>query len=60
MSIDARIQAVIVKYFTDGLSYEEILEFLKVHHDYTTSLSTLKRWLRKNGIKRRSFRWCSV
>ena len=40
-------------YLDDGYSYLEMLEFLKVQHGYSISLSILKRWLRKKGIKHR-------
>jgi len=43
----------ILKYFQDGLTYEEILEFLRVYHDCIISLSTLKRFIRKQGMTKR-------
>ena len=48
------IEDNIVKYFNEGLTYVEILEFLRVQHQHEMSLSTLKRWLRKRGLKRRA------
>ena len=42
-----------MQYLDDGLTYDETLEFLRVQHGYDTSLSTLKRWIRRKGIKRR-------
>ena len=47
------IETYIIEYFNEGLPYMEILEFLRVRHKYEISLSTIKRWLRENGIKRR-------
>ena len=44
---------IIKQYFNDGLTYEEILEFLKIHHRHIISFSTLKRKLRKHGMIRR-------
>ena len=44
----------VLRYFQDGLTYMEIIEFLRVKHEFIVSLSTLKRWLRKRGIKKRS------
>lgn len=44
---------VVSKYFKDGLNYEEILEFLRVHHNCHISLSTLKRHLRQQGLVKR-------
>jgi len=35
------------------LTYEEILEFLRVYHDCIISLSTLKRFIRKQGMTKR-------
>ena len=34
-------------YFRKGYTYLEMLEFLKVHHKKTISLSTLKRYLKR-------------
>lgn len=44
---------VIWKYFKDGLTYVEILEFLRVYHNCSMSLSTLKRFMRKEGMRKR-------
>ena len=46
---------VILNYFNDndGFFYLEIVELLKHVHDFQTSLSTLKRWLKDNNLKRR-------
>ena len=49
----ADLNKAILSYFDDGLTYAEILEFLRTCHDCETSLSTLKRWLRKRGMRRR-------
>ena len=43
----------IIKYFNDGSSYFEIAELLNHVHDFQISLSTLKRWLKDNSLKRR-------
>ena len=51
--MDNEIETYIIEYFNEGLTYMEILEFLRVRHKYEISLSTIKRWLRENGIKRR-------
>ena len=48
-----RVKNYVRRYFNDGFSYEEILEFLKIRHEYICSLSTLKRFLRKNGLRKR-------
>ena len=48
------IDTQIVRYFSDGFAYMEIIEFLRVHHQYFISLSTLKRRLRTFGIRRRA------
>ena len=39
-----------LKYFNDGLSYLEPLNHV---HDFQINLSTLKRWLKDNNLKRR-------
>ena len=44
---------IILKYFNDGSSYLEIAELLNHAHDFEISLSTLKRWLKDNNLKRR-------
>ena len=38
---------IIKDYFRKGYTYLEMLEFLKVHHKKTISLSTLKRYLKE-------------
>ena len=47
------VQEVVEKYFVDGFSYLEILDFLRIRHGFTCSLSKLKRYLKRNGLKRR-------
>ena len=47
------INLAIFRYFEGGFTYTEILEFLRVHHGYVVSLSTLKRWVRKKGMRKR-------
>ena len=42
----------ILKYFNDGFSDLEIVELLNHVHDFQISLSTLKRWLKDNNLKR--------
>ena len=49
MSLDSHI----CRYFQNGFTYVEILEFLTKQHGYEISLSTLKRRLRKMGMIRR-------
>ena len=44
---------IIKDYFRKGYTYLEMLEFLKVHHKKTISLSTLKRYLKKTNCFRR-------
>ena len=47
------INLAIFRYFEGGFTYTEILEFLRVRHGCLMSLSTLKRWLRKKGMRKR-------
>ena len=47
------INLAIFSYFEDGFTYTKILELLRVRHGYVMSLSTLKRWLRKKGMRKR-------
>ena len=54
----SQLEELIFKYFDDGFWYKEILEFLEFFHDYSFSLSSLKRILRRNNKKRRALR-CS-
>ena len=44
---------IILKYFNNGFSYLEIVEFLNHVHDFQISLSILKSWLKDNNLKRR-------
>ena len=46
------ITLAIFRYFEGDFTYTEILEFLRVRHGYVMSLSTLKRWLRKKGMRK--------
>ena len=46
------INLTIFRYFEGGFTYTEILEFLRVIHGCVMSLSTLKRWLRKKGMRK--------
>ena len=48
------INLVIFTYFEGGFTYTEMLEFLRVRHGYVMSLPTLKRWVRKKGMRKRS------
>ena len=48
---DAYVAAV--KYFHDGLTYMEIIEFLQIYHSCNISLSTLKRWFKRTNLYRR-------
>ena len=47
------INLAIFRYFEGGFTYTEILEFLRVCHGYGMNLSTLKRWLRENRMRKR-------
>ena len=47
------INLAIFRYFEGGFTCAEILEFFRVRHGYARSLSTLKRWLRKKGVRKR-------
>ena len=42
---------VILKYFNDGFSSMEIAEILNNAHDFQTTLSSLKIWLKDKGLK---------
>ena len=46
----------VLRLFLNKHPYEEILEHLRVHFNIKLSLSTLKRWLRKNNLHRRALR----
>ena len=46
------INLVIFRYFEGGFTYTEILEFIRVRHGYVMSLSTIKSWLRKKGMRK--------
>ena len=48
------LQSNIIKYFDDGFTYLEIIEFLRERHGHHISLSTLKRHLKQFGKQRRS------
>ena len=43
----AEIAVVVAHYFRDDLTYVELLEFLRMHHNHKMNLSTLKRLLRR-------------
>lgn len=43
----------IVRYFVEGFSYVEIIELLNRCYNYSISLSTLKRFFKKNHLHRR-------
>ena len=47
------INVAIFRYFEGGFTYTEILQFLRVRHGYVMSLSTLKRWIREKGMRKR-------
>ena len=47
------LTGIVKDYFRKGYTYLEMLEFLKVHHKRTISLSTLKRYLKKMNCFRR-------
>ena len=43
----------IIRYFCEGFSYMEMIELLNRSHNIAISLSTLKRFLRNNDLRRR-------
>lgn len=43
----------IIKYFKNGFAYPEILEMLKIREGFQLSLSSLKRFLRRNNLFKR-------
>lgn len=45
----------IKKYFNDGYSYNEIVDFLHQNHDMKISIRHLKRILKKLGMQRRNY-----
>ena len=46
------IAANIVRYFRQGFSNAEIIGFLATVHGHGMALRTLKRWLKRMGLKR--------
>lgn len=52
-TVPDEIKTVVEKYFNEGLTYTEIIEFLRIQHNYEVSLSTVKRWLRYFGLRKR-------
>ena len=52
LQVPETVNLTIFKYFEGGFTYTEILEFLWVRHGYVMSLSTLKIWLRKKGMRK--------
>ena len=46
-------EEVINQYFHAGTSYKKIIFLLKTYRGVTVSLSTLKRFLKKSGLKRK-------
>ena len=48
------VKDTVNRYVGDGFTYLEIIELLRSRHDVSVSLSTLKRYLRRNGISRRA------
>ena len=51
--LDKTLDQLLSDYFTKGFTYLEIQEFLRVHHQLTISLSTIKRYLKKLNLFRR-------
>ena len=47
------INLAIFRYFEGGFTYPDSLEFLRMHHGYVKNFSTLKRWLREKGMRKR-------
>ena len=51
--LDRPLDQLVSDYFTKGFTYLEIQEFLRVYHQLTISLSTIKRHLKKLKLFRR-------
>ena len=49
------IDATIVRYFEQGLPYDDILRFLSLELHVEISIRTLERKFRKLGLRRRGF-----
>ena len=47
-------QALVLKYFNDGFSYNEMISLLNVNHGVEISLRSLHRILRNTGLRRRN------
>lgn len=45
---------LIISYFNNGFTYLEIIEMLRSRHGISKSLSTLKRYLKKHGLRKRA------
>ena len=54
LQVPETVNLTIFKYFEGGFTYTEIIEFLRLRHGYVIILSTLKRWLRKKRMRKRS------
>nr|XP_023700260.1 uncharacterized protein LOC111860629 isoform X3 [Paramormyrops kingsleyae] len=54
MSDELMEAGLISKYFSEGHTYDVILDFLKTRHNIFLSLSTLKRKLKNAGLTRRT------
>ena len=50
---EEKIDHVIRTYFFKGFTYREICMFLERHHEYFVSMTTLKRKVKKLGLRRR-------
>ena len=51
--LDKTFDELLSDYFTKGFTYLEIQKFLRVYHQRTISLSTIKRHLKKLNLFRR-------
>ena len=53
VELDKTLDQLLSDYFTKGFTYQEMQEFLCVHHQQTISLSTIKRYMKKLNLFRR-------
>ena len=51
--LDRTLDWLLSDYFTKGFIYLEIQEFLRVYHQQTIGLSTIKRHMKKRNLFRR-------
>ena len=61
--LDRTLDQLLSDYFTKGFTYLEIQEFLRVYHQQTIGLSTIKRHLKKPiqaPCRENSNWWCNI